>query len=155
PRADRPAARRLMQSIAQVTFETGGPDPIGALFDRDRARSGSGVPAAGLLVGGGVAAGFSPVSGLFSAGGRGGATQGRPRIWLGMAAVPSALIIAGSGVLLIAGAMKMLRLHGYPLAATAAIVAMIPWSPAWLVSLPFGIWACIVLGRPAVAEAFF
>jgi hypothetical protein len=64
------------------------------------------------------------------------------------------LIIAVSGVL-ITGAMKMLRLHWYPLAATATIVAMIPWSPAWLLSLPFGIWACIVLGRPAVAEAFW
>ena len=58
-----------------------------------------------------------------------------------------------SGVL-ITGGIKMLRLRWYPLAATAAIVAMIPWSPAWPLSLPFGIWACIVLGRPAVAEAF-
>src|SRR5262249_51234537 len=70
-----------------------------------------------------------------------------------MVVLVSVVIIGVSGVL-ITGAMKMLRLHWYPLAATAAIVAMIPWSPAWLISLPFGIWACIVLGRPAVAEAF-
>jgi hypothetical protein len=29
----------------------------------------------------------------------------------------------------------------------------VPWSPAWLLGLPFGIWACIVLGRPEVVEA--
>src|SRR5262249_17087320 len=47
PRADRPAARRLIESIAQVTVETGGPDPTGALFDRDQARSEIPVPADG------------------------------------------------------------------------------------------------------------
>jgi hypothetical protein len=154
PHADRPAARRLMESIAQVTIETGGPDPIGALFDRDRARSEIAVPATGLLVSGVLTLVSSPIPVLVLAAVRSESTKEIPSIWLGMAAVPSALIIAGSGVLLIAGAMKMLRLHGYALAATAAIVALIPWSPAWLVSLPFGIWACIVLGRPAVAEAF-
>src|SRR5262249_31008919 len=53
------------------------------------------------------------------------------------------------------GGWKMRRLHSYGLCATASIVAMIPWSAAWLVSLPFGIWACVVLGRPAVVEAFW
>jgi hypothetical protein len=49
--------------------------------------------------------------------------------------------------------VQMLRLRGYVWAAAAAIVAMVPWSPAWLLGLPFGIWACIVLGRPEVVEA--
>jgi serine/threonine protein kinase len=53
------------------------------------------------------------------------------------------------------GAVLMLRLRGYAWAATAAILATIPWSPAWVLSLPFGIWACNVLGRPEVTEAFF
>ena len=75
-----------------------------------------------------------------------------PGIWLAIVAL-GVLIMTVSGVL-ISGGIKMLQLRWYPLAATAAIVAMIPWSPAWLVSLPFGIWACIVLGRPAVVEAF-
>jgi hypothetical protein len=48
----------------------------------------------------------------------------------------------------------MLRLRGYPWAGAAAILATIPWSPSWLLGLPFGIWAIVVLGKPAVAEAF-
>jgi hypothetical protein len=50
--------------------------------------------------------------------------------------------------------MMMMRFRGYPLATTVAILAMIPWSPAWLIGLPFGIWACIILGRPEVVEGF-
>jgi hypothetical protein len=63
------------------------------------------------------------------------------------------MITVASSVLL-TGALNMLRLRGYALAATASIVAMIPWSPGWLVGLPCGIWACVVLGQPAVAAAF-
>ena len=48
----------------------------------------------------------------------------------------------------------MLRLRGYPWAGAAAILATIPWSPSWVLGLPFGIWAIVVLGKPAVAEAF-
>jgi hypothetical protein len=94
------------------------------------------------------------VEGLFLATVRSEATKEIPWIGFVIVTLASVPIIAVSGVL-ITGAMKMRRLHAYPLAATAAIVAMIPWSPAWPVSLPFGIWACIVLGKPAVAEAFF
>jgi hypothetical protein len=71
---------------------------------------------------------------------------------LGLAA---AAVIGVLSCVLMAGAVQMLRLRSYPLAATAAIVAMIPWSPGWLLGLPFGIWACHVLGRPQVTEAFF
>ena len=63
-------------------------------------------------------------------------------------------VVAGSLVQAV-GAIMMLRLRWYPLAATASIVAMIPWSPAYFINLPFGIWACIVLGKPEVSEAFF
>ena len=54
----------------------------------------------------------------------------------------------------IGGAVSMLRLRGYPWAGAAAILATIPWSPSWLLGLPFGIWTIIVLGKPEVAEAF-
>jgi tRNA A-37 threonylcarbamoyl transferase component Bud32 len=154
PRADRPAARRLIESLAQGTFETGGPDPTGALFDRDQARAEIAVPATGLLVSGVLALFSWVVAGLVLAAVRSGSNTEIPTIWLVIVALAAVLIIAVSGVL-ITGAMKMLRLHWYPVAATAAIVAMIPWSPAWLVSLPFGIWASIVLRSPAVAEAFW
>jgi serine/threonine protein kinase len=52
------------------------------------------------------------------------------------------------------GAVLLLRLRGYPLAATASILAMIPWSPAFVISLPLGIWTCIILGKPKITEAF-
>jgi hypothetical protein len=55
----------------------------------------------------------------------------------------------------VVGAALMLRLRAYPWAATAAILAMIPWSPVWVLALPFGIWACNVLGRPEVTGGFF
>jgi hypothetical protein len=64
-------------------------------------------------------------------------------------------MIVGLAGLQMTGALLMLRLRGYPLAATAAILATIPWSPAWPLGLAFGIWACIVLGKPEVTEAFY
>jgi hypothetical protein len=48
----------------------------------------------------------------------------------------------------------MLRLRSYPLAVAAAVLAVVPWSPAWLLGLPFGIWALVVLCRPGVRAAF-
>jgi hypothetical protein len=48
----------------------------------------------------------------------------------------------------------MRRLRWYPLAATSAILAMVPWSWGWPIGLVFGIWTCKILGRPEVAEAF-
>src|SRR5258708_18018296 len=67
----------------------------------------------------------------------------------------AACLMASAAVVQTLGALMMRRLRWYPLAATASIVAMIPWSPAFLLSLPFGIWSCIVLGKPEVTEAFF
>jgi hypothetical protein len=64
-------------------------------------------------------------------------------------------VIAGLAGVQALGAVLMLRLRAYPCAAIAAILAMIPWSPAWAFALPFGIWACVVLGRPEVTGAFF
>src|SRR5262249_60412470 len=65
---------------------------------------------------------------------------------------PAVAALAGVQVV---GAVLMLRLRAYPWAATAAILAQIPWSPAWVLGLPFGIWACNVLGRPEVTGGFF
>jgi hypothetical protein len=71
------------------------------------------------------------------------------------------LLIAG-GVLFgalatvqILGAVLMRRLHSFGWAATAAILALIPWSVGWLIGLPFGILAINVLGRPNVVEGFY
>jgi hypothetical protein len=63
-------------------------------------------------------------------------------------------VIAPAALVQALGAVMMLRLRWYPLAATASILAMIPWSPAFFISLPIGIWTCIVLGKPEVTEAY-
>jgi hypothetical protein len=56
--------------------------------------------------------------------------------------------------LLIVGAVQMLRLRSYRLCLAAALVAVLPWSPAWLLGLTVGIWAMVVLGRRDVMLAF-
>jgi hypothetical protein len=55
---------------------------------------------------------------------------------------------------LVAGAVQMMRLRSYPLAVAAAMLAILPWSPAWILGLPFGIWGLAVLRRPGVRAAF-
>jgi hypothetical protein len=68
------------------------------------------------------------------------------------------LVLVGSAVaagVQVVGAALMLRLRAYAWAAAAAILALIPLSPVWVLGLPFGIWACIVLGRPEVTGGFF
>jgi hypothetical protein len=57
--------------------------------------------------------------------------------------------------MLMASAVMMRRLRWYPLAATSAILAMVPWSWGWPIGLVFGIWTCRILGRPEVVEAFY
>jgi len=68
-------------------------------------------------------------------------------------AAASLLVTACVG-LLIVGAVQMLRLRSYRLCLVAALVAVLPWSPAWLLGLTVGIWAVIVLGRRDVMLAF-
>ena len=65
-----------------------------------------------------------------------------------------ALLLAAAAGLLLTGAMRMLRLRSYPMALTAAILALVPWSLGWLLGLPFGIWALVVLRRGEVMAAF-
>jgi tRNA A-37 threonylcarbamoyl transferase component Bud32 len=65
-----------------------------------------------------------------------------------------ALLVPASLGLLVAGAVQMLRLRSYRLCLVAALVAVLPWSPAWLLGLTVGIWAVIVLGRREVILAF-
>ncbi len=59
-----------------------------------------------------------------------------------------------AGGLLVLGASHMLRRRSYHLALMAAMWACLPWSPAWIIALPFGIWALRVLGRRDVQLAF-
>jgi hypothetical protein len=57
-------------------------------------------------------------------------------------------------VLLLLGARKMARLELRGLAIAAAVVAMLPCHPGFIVGLPVGLWALLVLLRPEVAAAF-
>ena len=53
------------------------------------------------------------------------------------------------------GAVSMLRLKNYSSAYTSAILAIIPvCSPCFVLGIPFGIWALVVLNRPEVKQRF-
>jgi hypothetical protein len=53
------------------------------------------------------------------------------------------------------GAWNMKWLQGYALSVVAAILAVIPCtSPCYMLGLPFGIWALVVLNDPLVKAAF-
>jgi hypothetical protein len=59
------------------------------------------------------------------------------------------------GVVILMGALKMMKLQSYRFAVTAAVLAMIPCiSPCCLLGLPFGIWALVVLNQPQVKPNF-
>jgi hypothetical protein len=62
-------------------------------------------------------------------------------------------LLFGGGVIALGGwRMMQLRSHGW--ATMAAILALLPCHPAWLLGLVFGIWALIVLNRPHIKSAF-
>ena len=57
--------------------------------------------------------------------------------------------------LVLVGALNMKRLESYSLAMAGAIVSVIPClAPCCVFSLPFGIWALVVLSDPRVRAAF-
>ena len=58
------------------------------------------------------------------------------------------------GVVMIIGALKMMRLESYRWAMTASILALLPCSPVSLLGLAAGIWSLVVLNRPRVIAAF-
>src|SRR5262249_20207855 len=159
-REDRLAARRLAESITGATPAGTAPGLVSPDYDRKRAQLAVDLPSAGLFVTGLVTllSWFCVAFILIFE-----RIPGRRLIELGhfnpqpeflpIQILVGFLILPVSAVLMTSGVM-MRRLRGYPLAATAAILAMIPWSPFWLIGLAFGIWTVIVLGKPEVAEAF-
>jgi hypothetical protein len=58
------------------------------------------------------------------------------------------------GVFMVAGAWKMLYLRSLPMATASSCLALVPCSVFWLLGLPLGIWALVVLRRPEVQAAF-
>jgi hypothetical protein len=59
-----------------------------------------------------------------------------------------------AGLVLVVGARRMMRGQNYTWATGAAMWAAVPWSPAWLIGLPAGIWALVVLRRAEVQAVF-
>lgn len=72
--------------------------------------------------------------------------------------VPPVLLFAAfqvpASILMILGGRKMRRLETYGLAMMAGICALLPTGPAWIFSMPVGIWALIVLAGPEVRAGF-
>jgi serine/threonine protein kinase len=107
------------------------------------------IPAIGLSVAGAINVGLLLVmAGIFLVQLIG---IGKDRFHLGFGIGP--LIIGIFGVLTILGAMRMLRLKAYGSCVAGSILAMII-PPGFLLGIPFGIWALIVLSRKEVREAF-
>jgi serine/threonine protein kinase len=65
-----------------------------------------------------------------------------------------ALPMAAGAIFLFVAALRMAKMRSYVMVVIAAVLAVLPWSPAVLLGLPFGIWALRVLRRAEVMAAF-
>jgi tRNA A-37 threonylcarbamoyl transferase component Bud32 len=63
------------------------------------------------------------------------------------------LTTAIAGVFVVGG-VKLMRLDSYTWPLVAAIWAVLPFSYAWIIGLPFGIWTLLLLRKPEVRAAF-
>jgi predicted Ser/Thr protein kinase len=68
-------------------------------------------------------------------------------IWLAALTLPFSALIAVGGSL-------MSKLRSYGFACATSFLAILPCHLAWLIGVPVGIWALIVLSRPAARRAF-
>jgi tRNA A-37 threonylcarbamoyl transferase component Bud32 len=104
------------------------------------------APAVWLLITGGIALASSVVIAI-----------GLASMVPGGDAVAPVLVLASFGVagplLMLAGAVQMLRARSNRLAVAGAFAAVVPCSPFWFLTLPFGIWALVALTRPEVSLA--
>lgn len=58
-------------------------------------------------------------------------------------------------VVIVVGALKMMKLESYGLAMTSAILSLLPCNcPCCLLSMPFGIWAIMALNDTGVKTSF-
>jgi serine/threonine protein kinase len=153
-RGDLEAAQQLVEGILRSPLLAGAarrPGPAGPVADLGRVRKQLRGPAWGLLLTA-VAAFAWTVGPAIVAAGR---LEHTPNAASNRTLFVLATLLAMTGVpLLFAGAVQMLRRRAYPLCVAAALVAVVPWSPAWLAGLPVGIWALVVLSRPEVILAF-
>jgi serine/threonine protein kinase len=158
-RADREEAQQLVASIhnsplpAPARTGPGATVPGPADADRflppagpDRVRRQLLFPALGLLLTGvGAVVSTAALAGLF--------TRELHQVKAAWGLAILGLVGIGTGFMM-AGALQMLWRRSYLLSVAGALLALVPWSPAWLIGLPCGIWALVVLGRPEVVAAF-
>ncbi|MEW6212169.1 MAG: hypothetical protein AB1631_27685 [Acidobacteriota bacterium] len=72
-----------------------------------------------------------------------------------MSALISSFLSLVLAPVIIYGASRMMKLISYKTAKAAAILALIPCSSCcFIVSIPVGIWALVVLSRPETRQAF-
>jgi serine/threonine protein kinase len=149
---DRAAARQLVDGIVNQALPGGrrhgahdGFDGTGLSSDPARVRMELAAPAAGLILAGVVSC-LAHVGFAFAVAAR--VENAWPLSAIGL---PGVVV----GALLITGAVRILRLQHYSFAVATTILAMIPWYAGWLLGLPFGIWALVVLRKRNVMAAFF
>ena len=58
------------------------------------------------------------------------------------------------GIVVLFGAMQMMKAKMYGLCITSAVLCLLPFGGCWLVSLPMGIWALVVLMDAHVKQSF-
>ncbi|MBC7855246.1 MAG: hypothetical protein IAF94_17590 [Pirellulaceae bacterium] len=75
-------------------------------------------------------------------------------MWIILVPLLLAVVQVPTSLLMILGGRKMRRLETYGLAVLAGICALLPTGPVWIISMPIGIWALIVLAGPEVREGF-
>jgi len=117
------------------------------------------VPSILLIIDGGLVILFALLSlalnllgvGLGAVGG--GQNQGAAMMQ-GAAGVAGAIFGLCLGVVILLGAMKMMKLQNYGMAMAASIIAMLTCSICCLMGLPVGIWSLVVLMKPEVKAAF-
>lgn len=108
------------------------------------------LPAFGIMLSGIVNCGFVPLIVFWIVHFRFYPSLQAP-IFAGIALLCSCSAVS---VLALIGAGKMRRLEDSSAATVGAIASMMPITPGFVLGLPFGIWALVVLGRPDVAAAF-
>lgn len=84
-----------------------------------------------------------------------GGDEGVGMMFEGGVGIGQSVIGGIAGVFIFIGALKMKSLQNYGLAMAATIIAMVPCvSPCCIITLPFGIWALVVLMNEDVKAAF-
>jgi hypothetical protein len=79
------------------------------------------------------------------------ATSGSGLYW-----IPAicAILFALTAVTMILSGLRMIAIESYNFVRLGSVLALLPLSPAWLISLPTGIWSLVLLSRPSARAAF-